>query len=104
MATIPDEESFSDLDVPKLDQNGNPYYVRTTTSEQKEEMRLLREEIADMYYERDHYKWSESIKKKNFIQHTTQKPGIDSIMIKARTTIKTTSQMIRQVTCNVYVR
>lgn len=41
-----------------------------------------------MYYERDNYKWTESIKKKNFVQHTTQKPGMDTVMIKARTTLK----------------
>lgn len=74
------------------------------TAEEKLEDEKIKEKISAMYYGRDHYNWTEQIKKKGFTQHSTVPDGLDTVMLKARATLNVNIFHVRQVCCNVKVR
>ena len=73
--------------VEDLEVNQTSHYVKRLTEAEKKVDEQLKENIAAIYYGRDSYVWSEQIKKRGFLQHCTQAPGLDTVMLKARAVI-----------------
>jgi hypothetical protein len=57
-----------------------------------------------MYYERDGNKWTQDVKRQNFVQHSTTLPGMDVIMLRARTTVRADIRHVKQVCANIHLR
>lgn len=74
------------------------------TAEEKLEDEKFKERVSAIYFGRDSYVWSEQIKRKGFIQHSTTPDGLDSVMLKARATMNVNVHHIRQVCCNIKIR
>lgn len=60
--------------------------------------------MANLYYDRDGYKWEVQVEKPNFFQQGTKPNGLETVMFRARTTLKANINYIRQVATNVNVR
>jgi len=78
--------------------------VRHVSAEDRAVEEELKEQVRAMYYGRDSYVWTEQINKKGFVQHSTQPAGLETIMLKARTTMKCNMYHLRQVACNMRLR
>lgn len=65
------------------------------TEKEKQEQQEALDYVASLYYDTDGHKWEPQIDRANFFQQQTKPHGLDTVMFRARTTLKCNIHHIR---------